>query len=205
MRRNAISTIGCASKPSVMSTGRHNHHSDRTTKAASSATTTDLATSFGVAQVRDRTRIQIRTIAGIQGQHARAFPLATTTQWTLWPPFVRPRRKKIKKNTTRPVDVSSVVSKVTSRGLARVRNCVKTRMPALSPSKMMYRMICPSTAVAIRASHPPRLPRSQCASPTRKKEHSPASFKRWEPMWVFRMPEHLGSCSGYRYRLCVFC
>ena len=182
---------------------RHSHHNDQITKAVN-VTTTDSATSSGVIRARDRTRIRIKTITEMQGQHARACPLATTTPWTRPLPSIRPPPKKIKKNIARPADASSAVSKATSRGPVQVRNRAKVRTPAPSPSKMTNPTTCRLTVAVIRASRPPHSPHSRCACLTKKKERSPASFKKWEPTWVFRMPERLGSRSGYRYRLCVF-
>ena len=179
-RRNTISAIGCANKPSATSMDCHNHHSDQTTRAASSATTIDSVTSSGVAQGKTRTRI--RTIAEIQGQHVHTSLLATTMRWTCRPLSIKQRPKKIKKSIERQVDALSVANKATWCKPAQAKNLDKVRMLARSPLKTTSPTICPSIAAAIRASRPLHLPRSRCISLTKKKERLPESSRRWEPM-----------------------
>ena len=182
---------------------RPSHCNDQTIKATNSAAATDSGTSSGVALARDRTQTQTRITMETPGQHTHIFPLAMTMPWTHPPPFVRPPPRRIRKNIARLADASNAVSKATLCRPVRVRNLDKTKTPTWSLSKTTRLTICLSIAVATRASRLPRSLHWQCAFPTKEKECSPESSKRWEPMWVFRTPECFGSCSGYRYRFSV--
>ena len=146
MQRSATNVTGCANKRSATNMACLSHCNNRITKVASSATITDSVTFSGIARAKDRT--QTRTTAGTLGQHARVFPLATTTLWTCWPRSERPQLRKTRKNTANPVDASNAVSKATSRGPVQVRNPDKIRTPAQSPLRTMCPTTCLSTAAA---------------------------------------------------------